>query len=100
MGNVADLHGDYQFKEDHRNSNKKKKGKELRMDAYYYGFDKTGVREIDLILSAVACAGKAHHHTEGWNNKAVVSYSNMIGETPAYWIQNAADKAAEEWNKK
>ncbi len=41
----------------------------LRMDAYYYGFDATGCIEIDRILSAVASAGKAHHHTEGWTDK-------------------------------
>lgn len=33
-----------------------------RMDAYYYGFDSTGVDDIDRLLSAVACAGKAFHH--------------------------------------
>lgn len=67
--------------------------KELRMDAYYFGFYKTGVYEIDLILSAVACAGKAYHHTDGWNDE--VSLEGMDGSTPALWIQHAADKAAE-----
>lgn len=42
----------------------------LRMDAYYYGFDKTGYIEVDRILSAVAVAGKAYHHTEGWHEQA------------------------------
>lgn len=28
----------------------------MRLDAYYYGFDSTGVPEIDRILSAVACS--------------------------------------------
>jgi hypothetical protein len=37
-----------------------------RMDAYYYGFERTGVGFIDAILSAVAIAGKGAHHTESW----------------------------------
>jgi hypothetical protein len=36
------------------------------MDAYYYGFERTGVGFIDAILSAVAIAGKGAHHTESW----------------------------------
>lgn len=63
------------------------------MDAYYYSFDKTGVPEIDRILSAVACAGKACHHTEGWNDEST-PYPGHDGETPAEWIQNAANDAA------
>jgi hypothetical protein len=39
---------------------------DARMDAYYYGFERTGVGFIDAILSAVAIAGKASHHTESW----------------------------------
>lgn len=39
-----------------------------RMDAYYYGFDPTGVPEIDAILSAVAHAGNGYHHTEMWSD--------------------------------
>ena len=35
-----------------------------RMHAYYYGFDRTGLAAIDLILSAVATAGKGYHHIE------------------------------------
>lgn len=66
---------------------------ELRMNAYYYCFDKTGVREIDLILSAVACAGKAFHHTEDWQDEAY-EREHMTGKTPIEWIQNAANAAA------
>ena len=66
----------------------------MRMDAYYYGFDKTGVEEIDLILSAVACAGKAFHHTEHWNEEAYPR-EHLEGVTPQQWIQNAANRAAE-----
>lgn len=73
--------------------------KDWRMDAYYYGFDRTGVDEIDLILSALACAGKAYHHTEDWNENAyALSYHE--GDTPVDWIQNAANKAAESIRRK
>lgn len=67
--------------------------KELRMDAYYYGFVPTGDKDIDLILCAVASAGKAYHHTEEWN-KNTRPYDNTFGESPSEWIQNAANKAA------
>jgi hypothetical protein len=67
---------------------------EIRMSAYYYGFDKTGVPEIDLILSAVACAGKAFHHTDQWNDESSWRTDYHEGETPVEWIQNAAKKAA------
>jgi hypothetical protein len=66
---------------------------ELRMDAYYYGFTPTGVREIDLILSAVACAGKSYHHTEDWNDDGSAP-PYLEGNSPVEWIQNAANKAA------
>jgi hypothetical protein len=65
---------------------------EMRMDAYYYGFTPTGVPEIDKILSAVACAGKAYHHTDSWNDEA--EYEPHQGKTPVEWIQNAANEAA------
>lgn len=73
---------------------------ELRMDAYYFGFKSTGVREIDLIISAVACAGKAYHFTEDWNDKTDSGYEPHEGESPVDWIQMAANKAAEAWNKR
>lgn len=38
----------------------------LPMSAYYYGFDETGERAIDVVLSAVAVAGKSYHNTEDW----------------------------------
>ena len=40
----------------------------LRLNAYYYGFDATGVIEVDRILAAVAIAGKGYHHTEHWSD--------------------------------
>jgi hypothetical protein len=44
----------------------------LRMAAYYYEFAPTGIVEIDRILSAVARAGKAAHHTQDWYDVGVV----------------------------
>ena len=70
---------------------------ELRMDAYYYCFTPTGVPEIDMILSAVACAGKAYHHTDSWND--LDEWPPHEGKTPVQWIQNAANKAAAEMKK-
>lgn len=60
----------------------------LRMNAYYYGFGETGCREVDLLLSAVACAGKAHHHTEGWGDSRDGEPSHVD------LIQASADAAA------
>ena len=40
---------------------------ERALEAYYYSFDPTGVREVDGILAAVALAGKSYHHTQDWN---------------------------------
>lgn len=60
---------------------------QLRMDAYYYGFDRTGCLPVDRILSAVATAGKMYHHTEDWMD------GNEDG-TPVDAIQQAANEAA------
>lgn len=69
-------------------------GSELRMDAYYYGFEPTGDKDIDLILCAIATAGKASHHTDGWNDDVDHGYKNVDGRCPIDWVQNAANKAA------
>jgi len=62
----------------------------LRMQAYYFGFDPTGVLAIDRILSAVAVAGKMYHSTADWNDDL---------DEPSYAarIQLAANEAAAEW---
>jgi len=65
------------------------------MDGYYIGFDRTGVFEIDLILSAVACAGKAFHHTADWSDDCGVYDDRFRGKSPMDWIQNAAIDAAQ-----
>jgi hypothetical protein len=75
----------------------------MRMDAYYYGFEPTGEECIDRVLSAVACAGKAFHHTQAWANEdctdvAMASrYEPFLrGNGAAEWIQNAAIDATAE----
>lgn len=40
---------------------------DLNLNAYYFGFDSTGNEHVDLVLAAVAAAGKGFHHTEFWN---------------------------------
>lgn len=60
----------------------------LRMNAYYYSFDPTGVPEIDRLLSAVATAGKHYHGTEDWG-------LNDEPGSETYAIQQAAQAAAE-----
>lgn len=67
----------------------------LRLDGYYIGFDATGVFEIDLILSAVACAGKAFHHTADWQDECPPYDHRFRGAYPVDWIQNAANDAAQ-----
>lgn len=65
----------------------------MRMDAYYFGFTPTGVEIIDRILSAVAHAGKAYHHTEDWGDECG-ERDGLKGNCPIDWIQNAANDAA------
>jgi hypothetical protein len=68
---------------------------ELLFHAYYYSFRPTGCYEIDLILAAVAAAGKAFHNTESWHEELGSDWRpGMVGETPINWIQNAANHAA------
>jgi len=71
-----------------------------RMDAYYYSFDETGIEEIDKILWAIACAGKAFHHTDQRSDKAFGTYSDHIGKSPVDWIQNAENEAANKFRDK
>lgn len=61
----------------------------MRMDAYYYAFDLTGCKSVDLILSAVACAGKGYHSTEFWNDPGHDDGPSCIDQ-----IQDAAKEAA------
>ena len=67
-------------------------GKGLRMQAYYYSFDRTGIAPVDKVLSAVACAGKAFHHTDCWTDDD--THPDHDGGSPRDWIQNAANAVA------
>ena len=64
-----------------------------RMDAYYYSFAPTKSAAVDKILGAIACAGKAFHHTNDWAD-ACNPYDDHTGHTPVEWIQNAAIEAS------
>ena len=76
---------------------------DLRMSAYYYEFEPTGVKEVDELLSAVAWAGKAFHHTSQWNDECSnygPSVDTENGITPVDWIQNAANRCAKQIKEK
>ena len=67
----------------------------MNLQSFYFSFEPTGDREIDLILSAVANAGKYFHSTELWPTEAPYkSDDDLKGRTPIDWIQNAARDAA------
>lgn len=68
----------------------------LRMNAYYFGFHSTGNELVDRILSAVACAGNAYHHTENWTEEIEPYEDCFKGTTCAEWIQYAANDVAAE----
>lgn len=70
-----------------------------RMDAYYYGFEPTGVPEIDAILSAVAHAGKGYHHTESWDEDGDEWGRFGPGRSMVDVIQAAANDAAAAWSE-
>lgn len=70
-----------------------------RMNAYYFGFARTGVAAIDCILSAVACAGKAYHNTECWSDECAPYGPQHRGNDCVEWIQNAANDAAEAFRR-
>jgi hypothetical protein len=67
----------------------------MKLNAYYYAFNSTNVEMIDRILSAVACAGKAFHHTDEWLTGPLEPYEDFLrGNCCAEWIQNSAVDAA------
>lgn len=66
----------------------------MRMHAYYYAFAATGERAVDVVLSAVACAGKAYHHTDNWSDDCEPYEEVHRGGSCVDWIQNAANDAA------
>lgn len=72
----------------------------LKLNAYYYSFQPTGCFEIDLILSAVARAGKAFHHTDSWGDDCPLYDERFKGRAPIDWIQNAAIDAAKAFHNR
>lgn len=70
------------------------KDEPLKFSGYYIHFQPTGCFEIDLILSAVARAGKAYHHTDSWQDETPSYDPRFKGDCPQDWIQNAAIDAA------
>lgn len=66
-----------------------------RFDAYYYSFDPTGCEPVDLILMAVARAGKLAHHTEDWGGQGDEAHWANYGGSPVDLIQAAAVSAAD-----
>lgn len=62
---------------------------DLRLSAYYFGFDSTGNEHIDLVLAAVAAAGKGFHSTEMWADDEY-----QQGWSYVDLIQAAANEAA------
>jgi len=60
------------------------------LSAYYYSFAPTGNPDIDLILAAVAAAGKGYHNTEDWEDERYCGGPSYID-----LIQEAARLAAE-----
>lgn len=73
---------------------------DARMDAYYYGFERTGVGFIDAILSAVAMAGKGSHHTQSWGEEDEYGYYRgrpglPDADSAVGLIQAAAQQAAD-----
>ena len=57
---------------------------DARLDAYYYGFDKTNCGPIDAVLSAVAVAGRGAHNTVDWDEASPYGYyKNCSGLPPS-----------------
>ena len=68
---------------------------DARMDAYYYGFNRTEIGAVDAILSAVATAGKAYHHTDGWGEARTRWGDGRDDPSHEARIQDAANAAAD-----
>ena len=56
---------------------------EARMEAYYYGFYRTGCGPVDAVLSAVAIAGKGSHNTVEWCERDDYGYYDNRPGLPA-----------------
>ena len=58
----------------------------------YLFFRKTGVKEIDKILSKLEEAGHAYHHTSQWQEEGYSGEPSYVDQ-----IQKVADDAANQW---
>lgn len=69
---------------------------DARMDAYYYGFDRTNIGVIDSVLSEVAIAGKAYHGTDYWTDEYDEKYFPSVSDRRSHEerIQGAANDSA------
>ena len=56
---------------------------EARMEAYYYGFERTYCGPVDAVLSAVAIAGKGSHNTGDWCERDDYGYYDNRPGLPA-----------------
>lgn len=67
-----------------------------RMQGYYIGFDRTGVGVVDKVLSELAYAGKAYHHTSDWTDEYDEKYFPNWEDRRSHEqrIQDAATDAA------
>lgn len=63
------------------------------LSSYWFDFEPTGDENVDLILGAVALAGKCAHSTEWWNED-----DDPRGYSLADLIQAAANHAAGDKN--
>ena len=68
-------------------------------DAYYYSFGITKCYPVDVVLHAVAKAGKAYHNTSEWGEQCEPWTVHLKGDCPIDWIWNAADAAAEQFRQ-
>ena len=58
------------------------------IESYWFSFEETGVLEVDMLLDAIAYAGKQQHSTEFWTD-------DDYGMSCVDRIQFQANKVAE-----
>lgn len=74
----------------------------MSIDSYYFSFKETGVRDIDRLLYTIAQAGKCFHCTSQWTEETSWKPldTDLIGDNPIEWIQNAANDLAKTLEKR
>lgn len=67
----------------------------MNLSSYYFSFESTGNKDVDMLLYAVARAGKCFHSTDQWVEEIDWVNSPLLeGNSPVDWIQNAANNLA------